>query len=356
MNKNRPSTDIVSTAGRFFIALILGVGMLLQLFVPIVSAADYVRPSQRSLSIGTTEPGATTIYSFSWRYPSPTTIGSIRLEMCQTADVDIACVNPGANLSGATLFSQTGGVTGFSIFNQTTDTLILTRPSAAAGTTQSTYELANVINPPGLPVGFFVRISTYATTDASGLYNHLGSVINSTATPINITTVVPPILFFCAGLTIDEWCQNVSGNFIDYSDLSAAVTDVGVSQFGAATNAIGGYVVTINGNTLTSGNRTIAALNAPTTNSPGVPQFGLNLRANTNPATGQDAFGAGTGVVAPDYDTPDLFKFGNGDVVATAATATFFNTYTATYIVNIPPDQPSGIYNTTIAYICTAAF
>lgn len=356
MIKNRPHIDTISTVGRFFIVLVIIISLLFQVFVLSVSAADYPRPTNRSLQLGTTIPGATTTYTFSWRYPSPTTIGSIRLEMCDTADTDIACTNPGADLSVSTLLSQSGGVTGFSILSQNNNEIILSRPSAAANTTQSTYVINDAINPAGLSDSFFVRISTYASSDGSGPFNHLGSVLNATNQPINITTVVPPILYFCAAITINEWCENVNGNFIDYSDLSPTIEDVGVSQFGAATNAIGGYVVTINGNTMTAGTRTIAALASPTANIPGTPQFGLNLRANTSPANGQDPVGVGIGLITPDYDTPDLFKFVNGDVVATAATGTFFNIFTATYIVNIPPDQPSGVYNTTIAYICTAAF
>jgi len=356
MNINRPRIDIFSKAGRFLCVFIFLVFILLQQTAIVVSAADYPRPANRSLQLGTTEPGATTSYAFSWRYPSPTNIGSVRLEMCDTTDIDIVCTNPGTDMSAAVLSGQTGGVTGFNILSQSTNEIILSRPSTGANTSQSTYVLDNVINPVGLPTTILVRISTYASSDASGTLNHLGSVINSTAQPINITTEVPPILFFCAALTIDEWCQNINGNFIDYSDLSPSVEDAGVSQFGAATNAIGGYVVTINGNTLTAGNRTISALTTPSANTPGVAQFGLNLRANTSPANGQDSFGAGIGTVAPDYDTPDLFKFVNGDVVASAVTGTLFNTYTATYIVNVPSDQASGVYNTTIAYICTAAF
>jgi hypothetical protein len=163
-------------------------------------------------------------------------------------------------------------------------------------------------------------------------------------------------LFFCAGLTIDLWCQTVTGNQIDYGNLSPILESASTSQFGVATNAVGGYVVTANGDTMTAGNKTIANLTAPAANTPGTPQFGINLRANTNPALGQDIAGLGIGVVAANYDTPDQFSYTDGSVVALGSTGTLFDIFTVTYIVNIPPDQPSGIYNTTITYICTAAF
>lgn len=320
--------------------------------------ADAPRVQNRSLRIGTSEPGATTEYTFSWRWPTNSSVGSIRFLVCSDAYVEDPCsATPDADMSAATLSSQSGSLGGFGISSQAANEIILSRGSAGAtGTGQYTFVFANVVNPTVVEHRFFVHILTYSSTDASGTAHHMSAVANAVTTPIAITTKVPPILFFCAGLTVTEWCEDVSGNFIDYGDLAPYVTDYGTSQFGVATNAQNGYVVTVNGNTMASGNKLITPIESLAPNSPGVGQFGLNLRANTDPPAGADVTGAGVGVVAADYDTPDLFLFRDGDTVATAATGTMFNTYTATYIVNIDPDQPSGIYNTTIAYICTAAF
>lgn len=342
------------------LAVIISVVVLaIVVVVPTVRAQTQPRLLNRSLDIHTSEPGATTDYTFSWRLPSPFTVGSVRLQFCDDPYLLDACSGiPPGDFSASTLGpgDQSGSVTGFSILSQTADEVILTRTPSVAGTGQSTYELRNVVNPTGVDSSFFVRIYVYPTADGTGSPNVYAAVANATASPISINTEVPPILYFCAGLTIDEWCENVIGNQIDYGDLSPAVTDVGNSQFGAATNALGGYVITVNGKTMTSGNKEIPELATPSSSIMGTAQFGLNLRANTDPATGQDVSGAGIGVVAANYDTPDLFQYVDGDIVATAITGTMFNTYTATYIVNVPPDQPSGVYNTTITYICTAAF
>lgn len=321
-------------------------------------AQDYPRLQNRSLTIGSSVPGETTDWRFSWRFPSNTSVGSIRMLVCADVYVlDPCSFTPDADLSAATLASQTGPLGGFAISSQTANELILSRPSAgASGTGQYTYNFDNVVNPTGLHSRFFVQLFAYSSIDASGTPHHRASVASATAEPIMINSVVPPILFFCAGLSISEWCEDVNGNFIDYGDFAPFVTYYATSQFGAATNALGGYVVTINGDTLTSGNKTITPIGALAANTPGIGQFGLNLRANTDPPGGADVVGAGIGVVHPDYDTPDMFLYRDGDIVASAATGTLFNIYTATYIVNIDPDQPTGIYNTTIAYICTAAF
>src|SRR5690606_37125717 len=211
----------------------------------------------------------------------------------------------------------------------------------------------DVTNPATVTHRFFVRIYTYLSTDGSGTAHHMSAVANAVTTPIVVTTEVPQILYFCAGLTITDWCNDVQGSHIDYGDLAPYVTDYGTSQFGVATNAENGYVVTISGHTMAAGNKLITPIETLAPNSPGTGQFGLNLRANTHPPAGADVTGAGIGVVDADYDVPDMFLFNDSDEVARAATGTVFNIFTVTYIVNIDPDQPSGIYNTTIAYICT---
>lgn len=343
----------------FFVALIILVASYIGVLVAQAHAQafDYPKLLNRSLTLGSTIPGETTDYTFSWRYPSNTNVRSIRMLLCADGFVQEPCSGtPAGDFSAAMLSSQSGAVTGFNIVSQTTDEILLTRLTSAAGTGQSTYILDNVVNPTGLHSKFFVQIFTYPTPDATGQPNHISSVASATAEPILINTVVPPILYFCAALSIDEWCENVNGNFIDYGDFAPYVTVYATSQFGVATNALGGYVVTINGDTMTSGNKLITPLDTHAPNSPGVGQFGLNLRANTDPPAGADAFGAGIGTVHPDYDIPDQYLYHDGDVVASAVTGSTFNTYTVTYIVNIDPDQPSGVYNTTIAYVCTAAF
>lgn len=356
MNNIKNARLLAAALVCLMIALVLASSISMMLHTAVEAQAQN-RMANRSLRIGSTAPGETTDYQFSWRYPSSTNVRSVRLLFCQDAYVFDPCsVTPDGDFSAAVLSAQTGAVTGFSIDSQTVNEIVLTRATAAAGTGQSTYTFDNVINPSGLHMRFFVHVLTYPTADASGLPNYAAAVASAIAEPIVITTEVPPILYFCAAITVTEWCEHVSGNWIDYGDLSPFVTDVGSSQFGAATNAEGGYVVTVNGGTMTSGNKQIEALETPAPNLTGTAQFGINLRANTDPPLGQDVTGAGIGVVAAPYDTPDLFRFVDGDVVASAVTGTMFNTYTVTYIVNVPPDQPSGVYNTTIAYICTAAF
>jgi hypothetical protein len=107
---------------------------------------------------------------------------------------------------------------------------------------------------------------------------------------------------------------------------------------------------------MTSGNNVIPAVNPTGTSKVGVSQFGLNLRANSNPAIGADPQGVGTGVPVAGYNTPNQFKFVNGGNIASSNLTTEFNKMTASYIVNISSAQPPGIYATTITYLAVGDF
>ena len=343
---------------RVFIVLVLLILFAQGVFSQLASA-DYLKLSTRSLNIGSSQPGAITDYVISLSWQAPTFIGSIKFLICEDYVVDLPCSSTpaGADLSSAVLTAQTGALGGFAVLSQDNDEIIITRGlSGNTGTGMHSFTFDDIVNPTGLHDSFYIQIFTYASADATGVPTHMSSVASAIAEPIVITSIVPPILYFCAGLTIDTWCENVAGDQIDYGNLSTVTGHTGTSQFGVATNAAGGYVVTINGNTMTSGTRVIPELSAPAAFTTGVAQFWLNLRANTNPAIGQDVSGEGIGTVDPDYDVPDLFQYIDGDDVASSVTGTMFNIFTVTYIVNIPPTQPSGVYNTTVAYICTAAF
>jgi hypothetical protein len=203
----------------------------------------------------------------------------------------------------------------------------------------------------------YVRLTTYASADGTGSEREFASVVGFINNAVAINVEVPPILYFCSALVITGDCDIIDNtNFIDYDTLQPDETDYGQSMFQAATNAAGGYVVTSNGLTMTSGIKSISALSVPTLSLTGEPQFGINLRDNSNPDIGADMTGVGNGQVSGDYALSDLFKFEDSDVIAFSPSPTLFNSYTVSYIVNVPEDQEGGIYNTTVTFYCTAAF
>ncbi len=116
----------------------------------------------------------------------------------------------------------------------------------------------------------------------------------------------------------------------------------------ASTNAVGGYIVTIGGTTLTAGANIITPIGATATvSNPAIEQFGLRMVVNS-----------GTGTVSAPYNTanwaldttafPDQVVSGTGDNTITV--------FGIRYLANISPNTKSGDYNSILTYSITASF
>lgn len=334
-------------------------------FVLVVSCIAVVDPPKahaaqlgaRGVYILSSSASATTEHIFTVTYTTGTdAIGSVQLEYCLSPLLGVPCVAPtGMDASTAVLSDQTGE-TGFTIQSQTNNAIVLTRlPVAPATGTPSTYTFDGVKNPSVIDT-FFVRITTYITQDATGSYTDFGGVANAVTTGVAINGEVPPYLRFCVGLSITGDCSTATGNLIDLGTLSTNHVSTGSSQMLAATNAAQGLVIVVYGTTMTSGNNVISPLGNPTPSAPGNSQFGLNLRANTSPAIGEDPSGGGVAAPATRYNTPNRFAFVSGDTVAQSSDVTDNRKFTASYIVNVTPAQQPGVYTSTLTYICSATF
>lgn len=310
---------------------------------------------QRSLSIGTSKGGATTNHTFSFFFPISESVGSISFQYCTDPIDVITCVNPtGSDVSGAVLSAQTGE-TGFAVVSASSNMITIGRTPATVGNQQNSYSFDNIVNPSNVGP-FFVRISAYASSDGSGTPLSFSSVAGAITIGINITSQVPDILYFCVAVVLPtKNCTDAEGYFIDLGSLSASSTRYATSQFLVGTNAANGYSVTANGPTMTSGSDIINASPSPSFNSIGSSQFAMNLRANLSPLQGADPT-AGTGSPAANYDIPDKYTYNDGDEVASNPGRSTIQTFTVSYVININPTQPVGIYNTTITYVCTAGF
>jgi len=353
----RPVKRFIKSTGRFaVISVILIVGFILPLLSVGSSYADPIKLLHRLLQQSTDLTGATSVHTFRWKYPDTELLGAIEFDYCTNPYANLSCDAPdGIDVSGATLTNQVGE-TGFTILSQTTSQIILTRtPFVVNPALDNLYEFSNVINPTTAGQ-YAVRVKTYTSADTSGLVNDDCDIAFSTVGPITVNAEVPPFLFFCVSEFITDYCQSSGRTFFDFGDFDTTQTNTAQTQMQIATNAQNGYTITMGGNTMTSSNHIIDALSVPTASSVGTSQFGVNLRANTSPAIGQDEQGIGIGTISPDYDTPDLFKYGKDDVLASAVTGSNYNKYTVSYVVNVPPDLPAGVYNTTVTYIATASF
>jgi hypothetical protein len=381
---------------RIFSAFILVAAILVQTFQASTVSAVQITNRKLTLQAGATGdggslPGGTVNHKFDFTAAGGT-VGSIKFQYCTTAAPvagGIDCDLPtGLVTTGATYGPEGGTVTGFTGLDATTNgTVIISRTAAAAATGASSYTLDDIVNP-GDPitnpnVTFFVRISTYASTDGTGSSVDSGTVTASTASAIELDGTMPESLVFCTGETIGLTggvpdCATATDGVISFDQLfSPTDTATASSQMVASTNAGAGYSITVQGTTLTSGSNTISPIGATAAGIRGVSQFGLNLKANTT-ATSATPVGAevavasnGTnyrGQATDDYKVIDNFKFVSGNSVANSASngndldaidtpgGSDAQIFTVAYMVNVPGSQPAGTYTTTLTYICTPTF
>jgi hypothetical protein len=309
---------------------------------------------------------------FEFVVPGGNTVGSIKFEYCTTAS-GTCTTPPGLDTDdGDVVLGSQTGITGFTLVNTTNGAPYLTRSAAAVGTNVSaSYQLQEIINPSAENTTFFVRISTYASTDTTGSPLDTGVVAASTTRQIVLTGTMPEYLSFCTGETVTVNCGTITGGGgITFNDLfTPSATRYATSQMAASTNAGSGYSITVRGATMTSGANTITAIGGTaTTSNIGTRQFGMNLRNNAAPDVGADitpASGSATlqGKPTTNFNTIDSFAFtaGSDNIVANSdddgtSGPTDSQVYTASYIVNVNGSQPAGTYTTTLTYVCTPTF
>ena len=425
-----------AVALRIFSALIL---MATTLVLPFQTAYA-AQLTTRSLTLTADTTGGSAPYETAgdlvkhdFTFSSPavgTPLGSIRFQYCTTAANSVAsptCIAPtGLDTSTATRTNESGA-TGFVSLNHISanefyiargsglNSALIDNDSNGTNTIMS-YQISGVVPPTETNTTFYVRITTYQDIDGTTNPVDAGVVAASTATPIDITGTMPESLVFCTGRTVPVItattvpdCAGATAGTIGFDKLfSPTDTAAATSQMAASTNATYGYVITVNGTTLTSGSNPIAGMNgaagAPLPSTRGTAQFGLNLVANTT--TVASGFGVDALDITPDpnscqttpanagcaawlatdnyadtanlaivsdgtsyrgqaltgYRTADQFRFVTGEPVAnsleddadpatigaSAQGGTDGQIYTVSYIANVPGNLPAGTYTTTL--------
>ncbi|MGH7156873.1 MAG: hypothetical protein ACREGG_02060 [Candidatus Saccharimonadales bacterium] len=383
------------------LALFIVAGLIMQITLLGRASADQIVTRSLTLQAGTTDggskPSGVVNHLFQFTLPSvgAPSVGSILFQYCTTAANSLAsptCVTPhGLDTTAATMGAQ-NGATGFTLVNTTNGAPYLTRTAASIpANTAVNYQLLGVTNPDATdsycaqPTGtpapsctFFVRISTYTSTDTTGSPIDSGTVAASVTTQIQLTGTMPESLVFCTGGTVGTTssvpdCSTATTGAVAFNKLfSPTDTSTATSQMAASTNAGTGYAITVNGTTLTSGSNTITAMTTTSTGDAGVrgtSQFGLNLKANTTatstPAIGTEVAPASNGTnyrgeAKTGYASVDHFRYVSAESVADSGNGGLGGTdaqiFTVSYIVNVPGSQPAGTYTTTLTYICTPTF
>jgi hypothetical protein len=153
----------------------------------------------------------------------------------------------------------------------------------------------------------------------------------------------------------------VGGINDDHGVLESNQTVYGNTSIQVRTYNGSGYNMQITGMPPNQSVHTIPGLASPTTSQTNVEQFGINLRNNSTPDVGADPVQVpdetfSYGVPAPDYDTPNLFKYVDGDIIAQSVTATGETHYTLSYILNIKDLTPAGKYVGKLSIVVSAKF
>jgi hypothetical protein len=312
----------------------------------------------RELTLSNPEAGATSNYTFSFEIQQMVSYGSLEFEFCSNSPIPgQPCTPPTGFDASAAILSLQNGETGFSISGvSTANRLVLTRSATVPTVQTSTYRFNGIINPSTPQSTNYVRLANFASTNGTGPRIDEGGIAFSTSDDFDINLFVPPYLSFCAGKDITGLnCSTVSGNRINFGVLSPAETKSDTSKFVITTNAALGYNISVTGPTMTSGNNTIDNLASATPPNLGAEQFGMNLRSNTSPAAGSNPTGLVTGGATSGYNSPNLFRYNNGDIIASSDLPDA-TSYTATYIVNVPVNQIPGVYTTTLTYVAFASF
>lgn len=113
----------------------------------------------------------------------------------------------------------------------------------------------------------------------------------------------------------------------------------------------GGYMLQIVGTSPKYQDHTLKALDKVAEPRPGTEQFGINAVANTIPEDiGENPIlkpgdGNGTSLIRAGYNTPNVFKYVNGDTIAASQENTGGADFTITMMVNISNGTPAGLYS-----------
>jgi len=391
------------------------------MLVPLLSnniASAYGQITTRSIKMSSSANGATDVtYQASFITATTSNIGGLVIDFCANSPIiEASCTAPtgfDANTAGLALANQVG-ITDFAVNNIGTaddaNTIVLTRTAASVSSaTTVTFDLGStggsdgITNPTTTNTTFYARIITFNSNAGAQGYTSgdmdagdpnsdvdAGGVALSTAEQLIVTAKVPERLVFCiyvdTGQAPANDCTGKTGSAVNLGDDNGALHVEGEfvnkdAFYGVSTNAGGGTVIRVKGDTLTSGSDTIDAITTEAGSTIGTEQFGLcnyedqgsGLTLDTkydgtdgitgNCSTVADNSGtATTGNATPDgtwftfdTNTTDGTASTYGDELASKA-AGDFSTGNIAFVGNIAPATEAGIYLSTLTFIATGTY
>lgn len=154
----------------------------------------------------------------------------------------------------------------------------------------------------------------------------------------------------------------VSTSSVNFGGFSNGSTATATATFGVLNYTSYGYSVFTVGSTPSNGSHNLSGMNPAAASQTGTEQFGINLKANTSPLT----FGADEvqvpsgsfsyGSAASGYDTPNNFRYVNGEKIAGSNRSSGETDYTISYIVNTALTTPGGTYSGTQSLVVVGSY
>jgi hypothetical protein len=326
--------------------------------------------------------GTNVIYSFGYTVATTASVGSMVVRFCgNNPIIGDSCTAPtGFDDNKATLsINNRVGVTDWTLQTgvSTANELLFTRPAATSltgGSTTVTFDLGNgstngITNPSVTNTSFFVRIMLFSSTATSPLpgvagdpaASNAGGVALSTANVLNVTAKVQETLVFCVYSGVNCAAGGTDYALGDSNGVLAATNTSYLNangKFDLASNALGGIVVRLKGDTLTSGSFTISPNGdscTPDSSTTSVEQFGIRV---VSYGTSQSAFAAGR------YDclannhmfSPTVTNTTYGDPFVKTTGASDVSTTNFELEAKAASTTEAGVYNTKLMLIATATY
>jgi hypothetical protein len=154
----------------------------------------------------------------------------------------------------------------------------------------------------------------------------------------------------------------VNASNLDLGVLSTSTTKTGTATFSVKAYLASGYQVVTVSDPPKNAAHIMNGMASTAASVVGTEQFGINLVANTSPAT----LGANPvqvpsstysfGTAAAGYNTPNQYKYVKGSVIAQALSSSGETDYTISYIMNISNVTAGGAYAMSHDLVATATF
>ncbi len=214
--------------------------------------------------------------------------------------------------------------------------------TVAAGALQLDIANGEITNPSSADT-YEIDITTSSDSGALSVV-----IVNDDTVTVD-ATVDPSLTFSITDTAIGFGSLSSTAARFATGDGTGSATETGAHDLVAGTNATGGYSITLNGATLTSGAAdTITAIGGTNSaSSVGSEQFGVRYTAS-----------GGSGTVSAPYAAAGYaFDTANfPDEIASVSGPSADTTYSARYIANIASNTEAGTYTADLTYIATATF